>query len=119
MKNLAPYYDDLLKHWFLNGIKSLGNIWCARSFLRTFEGIIGEMKKYNVPYEYNRNFPLWYSQMEDTVAARKNLELIDKFSKAKQNMPNLHYSNDKYEIIIPNSIIIINEYAFLAISSFS
>ncbi len=100
---LAPYYDDILKHCFLNGMRSLD--FCGDyTFFRIFQDIVKEMEKYDIPYEYNRNFPLWYSQMKDTIAVRKNLELSIKFSKVRQNMPNLHYSNEKYEAIIPNSI---------------
>lgn len=100
--SIAPYYDDLLKHWFLNGMWSLK--WNSYDFFRRFEETIKEMEKYNIPYEYNRNFPLWYSQMLDTINVRKNQELNHKFSKAKQNMLNLHYNNEKYEVVIPNSV---------------
>lgn len=99
--SLAPYYNDALRHWLLNGMWSIRN---ASDFFGAFKNIIEEMEKYNIPYEYNRNFPLWYSQMKDTVKVRKNLELDRKFYNAKQNMPNLYYSNEKYEVIIPNSI---------------
>ena len=100
---LAPYYDDILKHWYLNGMRSI-KVYNEYTFFNLFRNTIEEMKKYNIPYEYNRNFPLWYSQIQDTIAVRKDLELNNKFLKAKQNMPNLHYSNEKYEVIIPNSI---------------